>query len=128
MHPPSADHRRDDADLRELVGKRVAVEDDEIGELPWNQPPAATLVAGEPGGRDGRSDERVLDGNGLLGVPGLAVVERRSYVERPPRVEYKLTSKGEGLLPVIEAMRRFGHDWLVPEHGHAHDEPEAVSA
>jgi DNA-binding HxlR family transcriptional regulator len=56
------------------------------------------------------------------------VVERRSYVERPPRVEYKLTSKGEGLLPVIEAMRRFGHDWLVPEHGHAHDEPEAVSA
>ena len=56
------------------------------------------------------------------------VVERTSYVERPPRVEYELTAKGEGLLPVIEAMRQFGHEWLVPEHGHAHDTREPVSA
>lgn len=40
------------------------------------------------------------------------IVERRSYPERPPRVEYELTAKGEALLPIIEAMRRFGGDWL----------------
>jgi DNA-binding HxlR family transcriptional regulator len=46
------------------------------------------------------------------------VVERRSYAESPPRVEYELTAKGASLLPIIDAMRRFGHDWLVPVHDH----------
>jgi DNA-binding HxlR family transcriptional regulator len=49
------------------------------------------------------------------------VIERRSYPERPPRVEYELTAKGEAMLPIIEAMRAFGHQWLecsVPEHDH----------
>jgi DNA-binding HxlR family transcriptional regulator len=41
------------------------------------------------------------------------IVVRRSYPESPPRVEYELTAKGESLLPIIEEMRRFGHDWLV---------------
>jgi DNA-binding HxlR family transcriptional regulator len=41
------------------------------------------------------------------------IVERRSYAESPPRVEYELTKKGRGLLPVIDEMRRFGHAWLV---------------
>jgi DNA-binding HxlR family transcriptional regulator len=40
------------------------------------------------------------------------VLERRSYPETPPRVEYELTDKGLGLLPIIGEMRRFGHDWL----------------
>jgi DNA-binding HxlR family transcriptional regulator len=40
------------------------------------------------------------------------IVLRRSYPESPPRVEYELTEKGEALLPIIEEMRRFGHDWL----------------
>ena len=40
------------------------------------------------------------------------IVERRSYAESPPRVEYELTAKGEALLPIIDAMREFGHDWL----------------
>jgi DNA-binding HxlR family transcriptional regulator len=50
------------------------------------------------------------------------VVERHSYAETPPRVEYELTGKGMGLLPIITEMRRFGHDWLVddPAHVHAH--------
>ena len=47
------------------------------------------------------------------------VVVRRSYPESPPRVEYELTPKGRALLPIIEAMRQFGHDWLVPEHDHS---------
>ena len=48
------------------------------------------------------------------------IVERRSYSESPPRVEYELTGKGDALLPIIAEMRRFGHSWLV-------EEPAAVS-
>ena len=43
------------------------------------------------------------------------IVVRHSYAESPPRVEYELTEKGGSLLPIIAEMRRFGHDWLVPE-------------
>ena len=44
------------------------------------------------------------------------IVVRRSYAERPPRVEYELTAKGEALLPIIDAMREFGHGWLDCGH------------
>ena len=37
---------------------------------------------------------------------------RRSYPESPPRVEYGLTEKGVALLPIVDEMRRFGHEWL----------------
>lgn len=47
------------------------------------------------------------------------IIERHSYAESPPRVEYELTAKGAALLPIIDAMREFGHEWLVPEHDHA---------
>ena len=43
------------------------------------------------------------------------IVERHSYAESPPRVEYELTAKGEALLPIISEMRRFGHTWLVDD-------------
>ena len=49
------------------------------------------------------------------------IVERHSYPESPPRVEYELTDKGSSLLPIIKAMSDFGHAWLVPEHDHSHD-------
>src|SRR5205823_223628 len=48
------------------------------------------------------------------------IVFRRSYAETPPRVEYQLTDKGASLLPIIQAMREFGHSWLVHEHDHVH--------
>jgi DNA-binding HxlR family transcriptional regulator len=51
---------------------------------------------------------RVLEDEGIL--------ERRSYAESPPRVEYELTQKGIALLPIIDAMREFGHDWLPCRH------------
>jgi DNA-binding HxlR family transcriptional regulator len=41
------------------------------------------------------------------------IVIRRSYPESPPRVEYELTDKGRALLPIIEAMRAFGREWLA---------------
>jgi DNA-binding HxlR family transcriptional regulator len=43
----------------------------------------------------------------------LGILERRSFAESPPRVEYELTDKGEALLPIIGEMRRFGHEWLA---------------
>jgi DNA-binding HxlR family transcriptional regulator len=41
------------------------------------------------------------------------LVVRSTYAEAPPRVEYELTEKGRGLLPIIDAMRRFGREWLA---------------
>ncbi len=40
------------------------------------------------------------------------IVERQTYSEVPPRVEYSLTSKGRALVPLIEDMRRYGTEWL----------------
>ena len=43
------------------------------------------------------------------------IVERHTYPEVPPRVEYALTEKGLALLPIIEGMRRYGERWLGGE-------------
>lgn len=40
------------------------------------------------------------------------VIERKTFPEVPPRVEYSLTEKGEALVPIIEGMRSYGRDWL----------------
>jgi DNA-binding HxlR family transcriptional regulator len=47
------------------------------------------------------------------------IVERRTYPEVPPRVEYSLTPKGEALAPLIEDMRRYGREWLGVGNGSA---------
>lgn len=43
------------------------------------------------------------------------VVERHQYSERPIRSEYRLTSKGRALWPVLSAMWRFGEDWMFTD-------------
>lgn len=43
------------------------------------------------------------------------IVERHTYPEVPPRVEYALTEKGEALVPLVEDMRRYGTRWLLGE-------------
>lgn len=40
------------------------------------------------------------------------ILERREYAEMPPRVVYRLTSKGEDLVPIVEAMRQYGRRWF----------------
>ena len=40
------------------------------------------------------------------------IVERHTFPEVPPRVEYSLTDKGQALLPLIEDMRAYGREWL----------------
>jgi DNA-binding HxlR family transcriptional regulator len=41
------------------------------------------------------------------------IVERHTFPEVPPRVEYALTDKGNALLPIIEDMRIYGERWIV---------------
>jgi DNA-binding HxlR family transcriptional regulator len=43
------------------------------------------------------------------------IVERQTFPEVPPRVEYALTDKGRALVPLIEDMRRYGREWLGGE-------------
>src|SRR5580765_5485047 len=53
VNPAAADHRRHDLDLGQLLrleGERVAVEDDEIGQIAGHEAAATALVAREPRG------------------------------------------------------------------------------
>ncbi|MGE5282599.1 MAG: winged helix-turn-helix transcriptional regulator [Chloroflexota bacterium] len=43
------------------------------------------------------------------------IVERHTFPEVPPRVEYALTKKGEALVPLVEDMRAYGRRWLGDE-------------
>ena len=43
------------------------------------------------------------------------IVERHTFPEVPPRVEYSLTSKGRALVPLIEDMRAYGRQWLCAQ-------------
>ena len=76
---------------------------------------------------DGRSRfcelERSLEGISprtlslrLRALEAERIVERRTYPEVPPRVEYRLTAKGKALVPLIEQMRRYGREWLRNGH------------
>lgn len=49
----------------------------------------------------------------LRGLEEEAIVERHTYPEVPPRVEYALTDKGRALLPIIDDMREYGEEWLA---------------
>ena len=43
------------------------------------------------------------------------IVERQTFGEVPPRVEYALTEKGLALLPIIDGMREYGRRWLAAD-------------
>jgi DNA-binding HxlR family transcriptional regulator len=40
------------------------------------------------------------------------IVQRQTFAEVPPRVEYSLTEKGRDLVEVITCMRCYGNRWL----------------
>ena len=43
------------------------------------------------------------------------VIAREVYPEAPARIEYRLTSKGLDLAPIVEAMRLYGEQWLAAD-------------
>lgn len=55
------------------------------------------------------------------------IVERRTYNEVPPRVEYALTKKGEGLVPIVNLMRGYGEEWLGEKCGRPANKLDAVA-
>jgi DNA-binding HxlR family transcriptional regulator len=48
----------------------------------------------------------------LRALEEAGIVERQTFPEVPPRVEYALTDKGRALVPLIEDMRAYGLTWL----------------
>ena len=49
----------------------------------------------------------------LRALEECGIVQRHTYPEVPPRVEYALTEKGRALVPLIDEMRTYGQRWLV---------------
>jgi DNA-binding HxlR family transcriptional regulator len=56
------------------------------------------------------------------------IVDRETFPEVPPRVEYSLTEKGRALLPIIEDMRIYGREWLGVEQCASTETPVAAVA
>ncbi len=50
-----------------------------------------------------------LEANGIL--------ERRQYLERPPRYKYRLTRAGVELLPILMSLTAWGDRWATPPGG-----------
>jgi DNA-binding HxlR family transcriptional regulator len=59
---------------------------------------------------DGISPRTLADR--LREMESQGLVDRESFREIPPRVQYTLTPKGFATLPVIDALRTFGDTWL----------------
>ena len=53
----------------------------------------------------------------LRGLEEQGIVERQTFPEVPPRVEYSLTAKGRALVPLIDDMRAYGREWLGVTEG-----------
>jgi DNA-binding HxlR family transcriptional regulator len=64
----------------------------------------------------------------LRGLEEEGIVERHTFGEVPPRVEYALTEKGRALLPIIEDMRSYGERWLGGECSAAAAEAPVIAA
>jgi DNA-binding HxlR family transcriptional regulator len=56
------------------------------------------------------------------------IVERETFSEVPPRVEYALTEKGRALVPIIEGMRVYGREWLAADCAATAGTREAIPA
>ena len=63
----------------------------------------------------------------LRALEAEGIIERRTYPEVPPRVEYKLTAKGEALVPLIEQMRSYGREWLLNGSSAAHERAKTAA-
>ena len=97
VDPAAADHRRDDLDVAQLVHRdrdRVAVEDDEIGEVAGQQLPPPSLVARQPRRGDRRGVERLLERQRLVRQPRATVVDRAQDPRPDSRERVELLDRG----------------------------------
>ena len=46
------------------------------------------------------------------------IVERKSYDEIPPRVEYSLTEKGLSVIPILHSICKWAGAYFEDEHEH----------
>src|SRR3954454_17839739 len=47
----------------------------------------------------------------LLSLEEEGMVDRSTFPDLPPRVDYELTEKGLALIPIIEVVRTYGERW-----------------
>jgi DNA-binding HxlR family transcriptional regulator len=71
-------------------------------------------------GLDGSAEvaPRVLSRE-LKALTESGLIDRKDYGVVPPKVEYRLTRKGKSFIPVIAAIRDWGHRHLMSEAGKA---------
>jgi DNA-binding HxlR family transcriptional regulator len=55
----------------------------------------------------------------LKALVAAGILEKRAYAARPPRYDYRLTAKGEELLPIVVNLHLWGNRWAVPAKGPA---------
>ena len=60
---------------------------------------------------EGASDRMLSER--LKELESTGILERCVYPETPVRIEYRLTEKGKALAPVIDAIQKWGHDWIT---------------
>lgn len=58
----------------------------------------------------GSISQKVLTAN-LRSMEESGLVNRKVYAEVPPKVEYSLTSVGQSLKPVLDALTAWGYDY-----------------
>ncbi len=52
-----------------------------------------------------------------------SIIASSLYSEHPPRAEYRLTEKGEALLPVLRALIAWGNEYTAQPRRRAHADP-----
>nr|WP_243238783.1 winged helix-turn-helix transcriptional regulator [Clostridium botulinum] len=50
--------------------------------------------------------------NQLKELQADGLIIRKEYPQVPPKVEYRLTDKGDSLMPVLDAMCKWGHQFV----------------
>jgi len=73
-----------------------------------------TLRFGELAARIDKISRKVLTGQ-LKEMEVRGIVNRASFAEIPPRVEYSLTEKGKALLPILNQLCAWSKDMEVSE-------------